>query len=57
VIYATGDFPIINENGFVYSGGIRAQAVNQHGGFGIWQWSVSKDPADVAEILEKANEE
>jgi hypothetical protein len=24
---------------------------------GIWQWSVSKDPADVAEILEKASEE
>ncbi|MFH0904613.1 MAG: DEAD/DEAH box helicase family protein [Methanobacteriota archaeon] len=32
------------------------KAVNQHGGFGIWQWSVSKDPADVAEILEKASE-
>jgi type III restriction enzyme len=32
------------------------KAVNQHGGFGIWQWSVSKDPVDVAEILEKAGE-
>ncbi len=34
----------------------RVKAVNQHGSFGIWLWSVSKDPADVAEILEKAGE-
>ena len=32
------------------------KAVNQHGGFGIWQWSVLKDPADVAERLENVNE-
>ena len=32
------------------------KAVNQHGGFGIWQWSVSRDPADIAEVLEKAGE-
>lgn len=29
-----------------------ARAINGHGGFEIWQWSVSKDHADVAEILE-----
>lgn len=29
------------------------KAVNQHGGFGIWKWAVSKNPADVAGILEK----
>ena len=28
------------------------KAINEHGGFGIWQWAVSKDPADVAGILE-----
>src|SRR3990172_2162398 len=27
-------------------------SVNQYGGFGIWQWAVSNDPADVAGILE-----
>ena len=27
------------------------RAVNQHGGFGTWQWAVSKDPADVAGII------
>jgi len=27
------------------------RAVNQHGGFGTWQWVVSKDPADVAGII------
>ncbi|MEA1943890.1 MAG: DEAD/DEAH box helicase family protein [Euryarchaeota archaeon] len=29
-------------------------AVNEHGGFGEWRWAVSKNPADVADILEKA---
>ncbi len=29
------------------------KAVNQHGGFGIWQWEVSNEPADVAGILEE----
>ncbi len=29
------------------------KAVNIHGGFGIWKWAVSKNPADVAGILEK----
>lgn len=28
------------------------RAVNEHGGFGMWQWTVSKDPADVAGILQ-----
>jgi type III restriction enzyme len=28
------------------------RAINEHGGFGTWRWAVSKDPADVAEILE-----
>ncbi|MEW6054250.1 MAG: BPTD_3080 family restriction endonuclease [Nitrospirota bacterium] len=32
------------------------RAVNAHGGFGKWQWAVSKDPADVAGIIEKAVE-
>jgi hypothetical protein len=27
------------------------KAVNQHGGFGTWQWAVSRDPADVAGII------
>jgi len=27
------------------------RAVNNHGGFGKWQWGVSKNPADVPEIL------
>jgi type III restriction enzyme len=30
------------------------RAVNEHGGFGAWSWAVSKNPADVAGILEKA---
>lgn len=30
------------------------RVVNAHGGFGKWQWAVSKDPADVAEILAKS---
>jgi len=29
------------------------KAVNMHGGFGLWKWAVSKNPADVAGILEK----
>ena len=32
------------------------KAVNQHRGSCVWKWSVSKDLADVAEILEKADE-
>ncbi len=27
------------------------KAVNEHGGFGRWEWAVSKNPADVAGIL------
>jgi hypothetical protein len=27
--------------------------VNEHGGFGKWQWAVSKNPADVKGIIEK----
>jgi type III restriction enzyme len=27
------------------------KAVNEHGGFGVWKWAVSKNPADVAGIL------
>jgi type III restriction enzyme len=27
-------------------------AVNEHGGFGRWRWAVSRNPADVADILE-----
>jgi type III restriction enzyme len=30
------------------------KAVNGHGGFGRWRWAVSKDPADVPGIIEKA---
>lgn len=29
------------------------RAVNEHGGFGKWQWAVSRDPADVGGILSK----
>lgn len=29
------------------------RAVNAHGGFGRWAWAVSKNPADVAGILER----
>lgn len=28
------------------------EAVNGHGGFGKWKWALSKDPADIVEILE-----
>ena len=27
------------------------EAVNHHGGFGIWHWAVSTHPADVAGII------
>jgi type III restriction enzyme len=30
------------------------KAVNDHGGFGHWMWAVSFDPADIADILQKA---
>ncbi len=30
------------------------RAVNEHGGFGKWQWAVSTHPSDVANILQKA---
>lgn len=30
------------------------QAVNGHGGFGKWQWAVSKHPKDVGALIEKA---
>ena len=29
------------------------RAVNQHGGFGQWSWDVSKNPADVRDILDR----
>jgi len=29
------------------------RAINEHGGFGVWQWAVSKDPADITGILNK----
>jgi len=31
-----------------------ARAVNEHGGFGKWQWAVSTHPSDVAGILQEA---
>ena len=27
------------------------KAVNEHGGFGQWAWNVSRDPADIGDIL------
>lgn len=30
------------------------RGVNGYGSFGMWQWAVSKDPADVAGVLENA---
>jgi len=30
------------------------RAINEHGGFGKWQWAVSTNPADVAGILKAA---
>ncbi len=30
------------------------RAVNEHGGFGKWQWAVSTHPSDVTDILQKA---
>jgi type III restriction enzyme len=29
-------------------------SVNEHGGFGMWQWAVSKNPADISRVLENA---
>ncbi len=29
------------------------KAVNEHGGFGKWNWAVSRQPGDVLEILQK----
>ena len=29
------------------------KAVNEHGGFGHWQWAVSKQPGDVVDILNR----
>ena len=31
------------------------RAVNEHGGFGNWQWAVSTHPSDVAGVLQNAN--
>lgn len=31
------------------------RAVNQHGGFGKWQWAVSFDPNDIEVIIKNAN--
>lgn len=30
------------------------KAVNEHGGFGHWQWAVSRQPGDVVGILEQS---
>ncbi|MFQ5715213.1 MAG: BPTD_3080 family restriction endonuclease [Candidatus Scalinduaceae bacterium] len=30
------------------------RAINGHGGFGRWKWAVSKNPADIKEIIENA---
>ena len=29
------------------------KAVNAHGGFGLWSWDVSRDPADIKDILDR----
>jgi type III restriction enzyme len=29
-------------------------AVNAHGGFGFWQWAVSRNPSNVADVIAKA---
>ena len=29
------------------------KAVNEHGGFGKWQWTVSRQPGDVMDILNR----
>ncbi len=31
------------------------KAVNSHGGFGFWDWAVSRDPKDIGGILQKHN--
>lgn len=33
------------------------RAINEHGGFGKWQWAVSTHPSDVAGILQEASKE
>jgi type III restriction enzyme len=30
------------------------KAVNEHGGFGKWDWAVSRRPGDVTEIIERS---
>jgi len=30
------------------------RAVNEHGGFGKWEWAVSTHPSDVAGVLQNA---
>ncbi len=29
------------------------KAINEHGGFGRWEWVLSTDPADVKSIIKK----
>ena len=29
------------------------KAVNEHGGFGVWAWDVSKNPGDIKDLLAK----
>jgi len=29
------------------------RAVNEHGGFGEWEWAVSTHPSDVAGVLQR----
>ena len=31
------------------------KAVNEHGGFGMWGWAVSRQPVDIIGILEEAS--
>jgi type III restriction enzyme len=33
------------------------RAINAQGGFGKWSWGVSKNPADLKKIIEKAMNE
>jgi type III restriction enzyme len=33
------------------------RAINEHGGFGTWQWAMSKDPADIEGILANSEKE
>jgi type III restriction enzyme len=32
------------------------QAVNEHGGFGVWRWAVAKEPGAVRDILLQAHQ-